>query len=236
MSKRKPALSLDSIETLISTGGRKKPKRNPDRPLEGVADLAAIDRVLDHLEAIKRARVAELRDKALATFIDQGLARGEKPINYYGVEYETVDGEQHKREASIELRKHVYPLTPEQVLDAKALDLPIVERVEAVQTYVINPAYADDRPLMEGVVAALNRVKGVPRDLLLKQVGSSRHYCTDLTIPRIFQLPKRGDIEVALKSFATLAVGKFSYQTSTGMETDIGLAWDRVKDLLEDGA
>jgi len=234
--KLKPKITLDNIPVLERTGGRRKPKKNPDRPLHGIADLASVDRVIASLTNYKTSLGAEVRDRVEAIFLAEGLQRGERPGNFFGVEFETIDGTPHRRAASCELRKNIYPLTAEAAQDAKDAGLPLVERIDVHETYVINPKYAKDRVVMERMVMALNKTRGLPADLLNKQDGVSKTYCTDLTLPAIFKLPRK-TAERLLPIYSTLALGKYEYQGDSDFgyaieSRDLDHAWKRVCKLI----
>ena len=235
MSNRKK-IDLDNIPVLERSGGRKKPKRNVDRPLSGIADLASLDRVITSLNSFKLTLGGEVRNRAEAIFLAEGLMRGERPNNFFGVESETIDGVPQRRAASCELRKNIYPLTAEAIRDAQDARLPLVERIDVHETYVINPKYAKDRVVMERLVLLLNKARDMPSDLLQRQEGVSKTYCTDLTLPSLFKLPRKV-AESLLPAYSTLAIGKFEYEGDSAYQQsiesrDLDPAWKRVCKLI----
>jgi hypothetical protein len=235
---RKPAapqtISLGNIPTIV-TVSPKKGKGNPEVAMQRIADLCAIDRVIEDLEDAKKAIDTSVREEALAMLRADGFETKSRPGNFHGIETEVVNGITLTHSVSVELRNSGAALSDEAIRIAQELNIPTEEKVTTHETYIVNPKYATDIPVMEAVVAALNEAVNagkIPADILQFQPGNSKTVCTDETLPTIFRLQDREQVEMVLPLFSSLAVGKHKYASVPGKEADLGPALLRTAELI----
>jgi len=78
------------------------------------------------------------------------------------------------------------------------------DTVEArAETFVINPAYANDGALLGKIDKALKGVKGLPEDFILKQEGVTSHVVSDESILTMYAKEQAREL---VDTLCTLAV------------------------------
>lgn len=228
-----PAITLGSIQTIVTAT---TPKKTGSReiPMDDIANIAAIDRVISDLETAKAIVDERIRAAAKKRFLDEGCAAKARPTNFKGTETETIDGITVEHSAGIELRNSGKDLGDEAKALAEQHSIPTFTKVVTHGTYIVNPEFAGNMDVMQIVVDALNDAianKGLPANILMLQEGTSKTVTTDETLPAIFKLP-RTTAELLLPVFSTLAVGKFKYDTVPGKEDDLTPAILRTATLI----
>lgn len=131
--------------------------------VSGLENYAVVDKVVKAFSALQKTLGEEVKEDMCDTFAGMGKQIKKRPENFTGFEGDHVT-------ASCELRcrPSTSALTEEEVDLLSAANVPFGEVPE---TYVINPAYSNDAALLAKVAKALESVKGLPEDFILKQDG-----------------------------------------------------------------
>jgi len=180
-------ITLGNIPTIVTA---KPPKKagNPEIVMQGIADLTAIDRVIEDLEDAKKAVDTKVREAANKMLLDEGCVLKRRPGNFHGIETEVVNGVSLTHSVSIELRNSGAALSEEAIRVAEEFKIPTEEKVSVSETYIINPDYSQNMDVMQKVVDALNAAissGSVPADILQFQPGSKKTVCIDTTLPAV---------------------------------------------------
>lgn len=143
----------------------------------GLENYAVVDKVVKAFTALQKTLGEEVKDEMVGIFAGIGKQTKKRPENFTGFEGGDVT-------ASCELRCRPSnsPLTDEEVDLLTAADIPFQEVPE---TYLINPAYSTDASLLEKVAKALESVKGLPEDFILKQDG--KRVASAESIDKVFE-------------------------------------------------
>src|SRR5580765_4500012 len=107
-------IQLGNIPTIVTAKPTKK-NGNPEIVMEGIADLCAIDRVIEDLEDAKKAIDTQVRAAADKLFLDEGCASKKRPGNFHGIETEIVNGVSLTHSVSVELRQYGSGLSDEAI-------------------------------------------------------------------------------------------------------------------------
>lgn len=144
----------------------------------GLQDYAAIVAAEKALGALK-ATTGEMVKSQM--FVEMGVAKGGRPDSYTGIEGAAT--------ASLELRARASTsaLSAEEVELLNEKGIPTQEIVATVETFIINPAYAEDASLLAKIEKALKSVKGIPEDLFLKQDGTSKTVLAEGALDAVFK-------------------------------------------------
>lgn len=238
------AINLATIGMIVSNAGPKKSGLK-ERAMANIANLTAIDRVMEDLEDARDVECAKVRAAGLEIMLDNGCAAKGRPDNFRAIETEVIGGCPVTHSANIEMRRLATPLTEEACQLAADYNIPTRTEIETHATYVINPALAECQPVIEAVIAALNagmdkisaamtaaNIDVATNQVLMYQAGKSKVLTTDDTIPAIFKQP-REVAELLLAAFTTkLTVGKMSYASPPGQADDLGPAMLRTAELI----
>lgn len=199
----------------------KKPKATKDRvAVDGLDEYAALDAVEKVVKSLKEGVKIALEEQAKQFFLEEAEKTGKRPESFRGVD--------EKSEASVELRKR----STTSALDDASVDLlaefniPVETVADQVETFIINPEYANDTKLLEKVSKALAKVPGLPVDFIQKQTATTKRVVTDDTLTALFKQP-RVVMERLLSLVTTFAVKP----TTTESPQD---AIKRVLKLIED--
>lgn len=160
----------------------KAPKKKDDKKevaMVGLYDYAMVDGLVKNLDTVHKTIARMLKNTARDLFIKDG--KNGKPDNFRGIEDTAT--------ASVELRRRGAnaPLTPEERLDLDEAGIPYGKVVDVTATFVINPEYLEDVGLMKRVEKALEAVKGLPDDFILKQEAVTRYVATDETLDEVLK-------------------------------------------------
>ena len=144
--------------------------------LEGMEDFAAIKAVEKALKAVSGTIEQSLKSQMAVKFAEMGMKIARRPDNFKGTE--------GLASASCELRcrSNASVLTVEEQSLLEEHNIPVVTLDTVVETFIINPAYADltdpaNKALLDKVSKALQGVKGLPEDFLQHQ--SQKKVCAD---------------------------------------------------------
>jgi len=156
-----------------------KKKERPQVAISGLNGLAAIHVIEKSFETLKTTFEADVKDKALAHFIEEGIALKRAPENFRGLDTHSS--------ASLELKKRstksVISTEDKKLLDKHGISYDTGETV--VSTYLINPKYKNDEKLLERV-SKLLEVAGIPEDLIEFQHGTPIYTSGERTIGDVF--------------------------------------------------
>jgi hypothetical protein len=172
-----------------------KVKREEDTfPTAGLELYAEIDALEKALAALKKT----VRGDVEASMKDHFVAHG--PENYKG-----RDGQ---ASASLELRKRssASGLSEAEQLLVSVHDIETEVVEDRPETYVINPAYAQDPKTLKKVAAALSKIKDLPEDFLMYQESTKKTVMTEHSIEQVFKINDPDTIRELLPIVGTLAI------------------------------
>ena len=187
--------------------------------IKGIANHAALKVVMDSIETLLKSEAASIKSTALAHFVSTGMKKQARPDNFRGVEDEA--------ETSVELRRMSSRsiLSPEAIEVLEQHSIPLSEKDEVVETFIINPKYADlgdkaNAKLMARVSDALKNI--VPDDFLEFQ-SNKIMTVTDESMDAIFKLKDADDVAQCLELCGVIALKP---------TTDVGSAMEKVAEIL----
>jgi len=163
--------------------------------IKGLEDYSLIDALLKSLGAVKDTLAVAIKDESRELFVS--VKDKKRPANLKG-----FDG---AATASIQLQKRSTrsPLSADEVTLLIERGIPY-DTVEArAETFVINPAYANDGALLGKIDKALKGVKGLPEDFILKQEGVTSHVVSDESILTMYAKEQAREL---VDTLCTLAV------------------------------
>lgn len=196
-----------------------KPKEREEFQISGLAELASIDSLIKSLTAVKATYEATVKADAMQIFKAQVARTHAAPENFRGIDEGAT--------ASIEFRKRsaASGLTEEEMNFLNAFNLPIGQNVQVEECFRINPKYTNDMSLLKKVSDAIQKVKGVPEDLIEMQ-------------PKVFKnIVSEETLDVACRDvhvFENVAevIGLLAVKPKLD-ETDIETIIETVRDLVE---
>lgn len=149
-------------------------------PVTGLANYAIIDKVVKGFTALQKTLGEGVKDEIVSTFVSMGGQFKKRPDNFRG-----TDG---VASASCEIRKRAStsPLTPEETDLLDKNGVPYEEVTLQEDCYVINAAYFADQAMLEKVSKALEAVKGLPDDFIMRQTAIKKKVVTDESIETVF--------------------------------------------------
>jgi hypothetical protein len=168
--------------------------------IDGLLQFAALNNAMGTIETLKKTYEDEVKTQMLAQFITAGSASGLKPESFEGTEDQAT--------ASCEIRKRsirsVLSSTDRAILaDHK---IPVEETTSETETLIFNPAYLNDAKLMAKIEAALNKIPGLPDDIIMKQEGVTTFTVSDATVNAVFATKDKAKLELLIPIVTTLAV------------------------------
>lgn len=187
-----------TTKTTKTTASKKNKKK--EVKIDGLKQLASLKAVEKALKAMIATVEEDVKEQTAELFVEDGIKRGARPDNFRGID--------EGASASCELRKRSTrsPLNPDEtsLLDDYGIDYDV--EVDVEETFVINPAYANDQAILEKVAKALSKVKDLPDDFIIMQEGVSRKVVTDDTVNQIFQKKDAAVVRRLMEITCTQAV------------------------------
>jgi len=185
---------------VVSKPAKKEKPTKAEHELKGLLRFAAIKNAIDTLSTLKDTFEQDVKSQMLKHFVNAGTESGLKPANFEG-----LDG---SATASCELRKRsvksALSLEDKTLLDD--YKIPVEKTTSEIETLIINPIYLADVTLMKKVEAALNKVKDIPEDFILKQEGVTTYTVSDATVDAVFALKDKEKLERLAPIVTTLAI------------------------------
>lgn len=168
--------------------------------LKGLLQFSAIKNAIDTLKSLKDTYEVDVKKQMLTKFIATGTESGLKPANF--------DGSEGPATASCELRKRSVAsvLSPEDKTLLADYKIPFDETKSEIDTLIFNPKYLEDAALMKKVEAALNKIKDIPEDFIMKQEGVTTYTVSDATVDAVFALKDKEKLERLAPIVTTLAI------------------------------
>ena len=200
------------IETVTPAPKKKTDKERINIP--GLANLAVVDAIVKGFTAIRSTLDEKVKAEMAATFVGIGNQTKRRPENFRGVE-----GDVASASCELRTRSSASPLAPEEIDVLKRLEIPVEEIETKADCYVINPAYFEDSELLEKVSKALEKVKGLPEDFILKQDRQVKTVVTAETVDTVFE---KGLQKTLLDMVCTMAI-KPVYDASLSDAVTAGL-------------
>ena len=184
----------------VSKPAKKEKPTKVKHELKGLLQLAAIKNAIDTLTTLKSTYDQDVKKQMLTHFIASGSASGLKPENF--------DGSEGVASASCELRKRstASVLSAEDKTLLEDYKIPVEETKSEIETFIFNPAYLNDAALMKKVEAALNKIKDIPEDFIMKQEGVTTYTVSDATVDAVFALKDKAKLERLAPIVTTLAI------------------------------
>lgn len=172
---------FDSTKKVTTTAKAAKGKTKLEVETAGLQDYAAIDAAIKSLTALKETTGSAIKSQMMDKFVELGVELGARPESYTGVEGAAT--------ASLELRARATTsaLSIEEVELLTENGIPTKTIVSTVETFIINPTYAENSALLSKIEKALKGIKGIPDDLFLKQDGSSKTVLGDDALEILFK-------------------------------------------------
>lgn len=205
------ALSIFEKATEVSAKVSKAKKTDREEiRIAGLRDYAVLDNLEKAIKAKKETLRVAIDDAVLDTFLAKGGAVfvGNKKIKD-GFQPDNFRGVDDVADASCELRKR----DSRRALDAfqiEALNEYGIETEtvgDVAETFIFNPELVGDQEIMAKVAKALEKVKGLPDNLIQKQVANKKVVTTDNSIRQVMNL-KPEIARTLLPVVSTVAVGK----------------------------
>lgn len=189
-------MSMFANAKTVKTGSKSKKAEKAEIQIEGLENLAAIDAVIKSLEALKKTVEADVKSQMMVHFVKTGCDQKKRPENFKG-----MDGD---ASASCELRARssASGLSDSEIDLCKKHNIATEEVTAVVDTFIFNPAYANDGKLLGEIEKKLKGIKGLPEDLILKQDGSSKTVVAASAMDEVFLLQP----EVAKQMLAVVGV------------------------------
>jgi hypothetical protein len=167
--------------------------------IAGMEAFAAVKAVEKALKAVSSTLEQGVKAQMAVKFVEIGMKKGSRPDSF--------KGEEGQGSASCELRCRTSTsvLTVEEQSLLEEHKIPVVTLDTVVETFIINPAYADNSDLLERVSKALEGIEGMPADFILHQ--SQKKVCADeASMNAVFALKDKAVVAALLPLVSTLAV------------------------------
>jgi len=205
-------------KVVSKTPAKKEKSVKPHHNLTGLLRFSAIKNAIDTLETLGKTFEQGVKSQMLNHFIETGSESGTKPANFEGTEAQAS--------ASCELRKRSSKsaLSTEDKALLASYNIPVDEAKSDIETYIFNPKYLGDTELMKKVEAALNKVKDIPEDFIMKQEAVTTYTVSDATVDAVFALKDKAKLEKLAPIVTTLAI-------KTKLDDD-NLVADTIRSLL----
>lgn len=197
-----------------------KAAAKPDKQkveIEGLSAYAALDAVEKAVKALKETDRAPINEQMLDHFVAEGLRIGRRPENFRGIEDATfhnpesdTDESGFESSASMELRARSTASALDEAAQGLLLanGIPVEEVEDRPETFIVNPAYANDAKVLEDVSKALSKIKGLPADFIMKQESTKKVVVAEGSLDAVFADRTRdpGLVRELLKVVGVLAV------------------------------
>lgn len=213
-------------------------RTNPEVPIAGITDLAAINRVRTELQRVYDAADTVVRENG-DEYFKSGCAEGRLPENIRAIETETVGDVQVVNEASIQLsaRGATSPLSDEVLGACTRNGLPLKKITRTPATYRFSEKCMEDPRVMqaikESVNRALNTIPDLPEKPLEFLAPDIQYVATEETLKALFAKRDAKLLDRLLPALSLMSVGKFVFGAPPGREDDLGRAIEITANLLE---
>ncbi len=211
------------IEAPEAAKGKKDDKEKIH--VDGLSKLAVVDAVVKAFTALQSTLDESVKDEMANTFIGIATQTKKRPENFRGIDGAAVS-------ASCEMRKRssASPLSEDEVTMLKQFGVPIEEITVREDAYVINPVYFSDSEMLEKVSKALEKVKGLPEDFILRQEKVTKKVVSDATIDVVFEKGLGRSLMNMVTTLAVKPVFKGSLKEALDKVLDMaGLAEEAVE-------
>lgn len=199
-------MSLFAAAVAAPKAEKKKPaaKTKLEVAIEGMEQFAAFKAVEKAMKAVSGTFEQSIKAQMATLFVKEGMKLGRRPENFEGIEGVASGSCQLKAKSSNQI------VTAEELSLLEQHNIPVVTLDTVVETFIINPAYADltnpmNKALLDKVSKALEGVKGLPADFLQHQ--SEKKVCVDeASMNAVFALKDEDVVAELLPLVATLAI------------------------------
>lgn len=179
----KTASLFDKANTLSATSAKVSKSKYAEHPILGIEEYAVIRHLISVLEVLLEGSKIEIVKKAYNMFIKKGIKEKKRPSNFIA-----TDG---TATAVCQLRKGSQALSEDDlaILIKNIPDLinSVTKRVITThETFVINPAHANNKDLLDKVSNALMNIPEIPTDFILKQAENSKTVVADDALEVLF--------------------------------------------------
>lgn len=213
-------------------------RTNPEKPIAGITDLAAIGRVRAELQRAYDAADMVVRENG-ADYFKGGCGIGQLPENIRAVETEAVGDVEVTNEASIQLsaKGATSPLNDEVLGACTRNGLPVKKITRVPATYRFSERCMEDPEVMarirEAVNRALNSIPDLPDKPLEFLAPDIQYVATSETLKALFAKRDSSLVNRLLPLLSSMTVSNVLFGAPPGRDDDLGRAIERTADLLE---
>lgn len=179
-----------------------KRSRKADLPMyemPGVMAVAALNRVIKHLTALKAAAEEKVNKAAWRRFINDGRKAKAHPGSFKAVEgLATIT-------FTLPTRANNRPLSEENRVLLANHAIPTETKTSQEECYIVNPAYTNNADLLKRVSEALSKIDGMPEDFIQFVPAKSEAFVTEATVTAVFSHANRQITNDLLPIVCTLA-------------------------------
>jgi hypothetical protein len=192
-------------------GGKVKAKAE----IEGLEDFATVTTLLKNLETIQKTMEGPIKEKMKEVFLAQNSTYPE-----------SFEGTEGSASASCECRKRTTKsvLKEDEVEELEEDGIEVGSEEIVPERFIINPAHAQNKALLQKVSDALKGVPGLPEDFIVLQAAQVNRIVSDVTFREVCEA---GLLEKHFSKIATLAI-----KPKLEKEIDIKAVISKVKELV----
>jgi hypothetical protein len=190
---------FDSAKPVKKAGPKAKTNSSPMVHIEGLNEFAVLNALTDTVETLAKNAKTIVYEAAAEQFISDAMLYGKRPANFRGTDIEDTEG-------SLELRKRssASALNDEEKALCVKYKIPTEEVGDVIETFIFNPDM--DQETMKKIAKALEGVKDLPANTIMKQVANKKTIVTDASIEAVFATKNEDTIRAMLPVVCTQAI------------------------------
>ena len=167
--------------------------------IPGVEPYGKIDAMMKALKTLGDLYKQQVNDAAKEQLVAEGMAYGKRPQNFKGTDGDVT--------ASIEYRKRssASGLNDEEIKVCAEHNIPTEEVCDVTEGYMFNPDVMTPE-VMAKIAKALENVKGLPENLIVKQVANKKTIVTEEAIDKVFATRDEDTIRALLSIVGVQAI------------------------------
>lgn len=194
---------MDIFKNAKSVGKSSTKAKDNQRPrdhVDGLEDYGNLVAMGKTLKTMIETQASICNAQAAEHFVNEALLYGKVGKSYRGTDGDVT--------ASMELRKRssASGLNEEEiaVCEKYKVKLEVVE--DRPETYIFNPVYVNDEKLLQRIAKALEKVPGMPADLIQKQESTKKTIITEEAMDAVFATKDEDTIRAMMPIVATQAI------------------------------
>ncbi|CAM6055321.1 unnamed protein product [Sphagnum tenellum] len=161
----------------------KKSAKKADKatvPVVALEEFGSISAVIKTLKTMLDTIETEVKTGMKEHFVKEGQKSKKRPENFKGVDgFVTASCELRARSSASHLSG-----AEQELLEKYKIPTETVKSQE--ETFIVNPAYANDGALLQKVGDAIGKIKDLPADFILKQEAVSKVIVADTALDFLF--------------------------------------------------